>query len=114
LSAPIDEQVSWIHPVSKIDRERENKVAYGFTQFAAAINGKAPEAAGGLVGGWGQVEFEYEGVKFRRFTAFIGWKSVEEHYKCKETALFMDNVHWLRENGHSGMEMVHYKYADSV
>jgi hypothetical protein len=108
LRAPVNEQVSWIHPVSKIASDCEKKVAYGFSHFAEAIN-KAPEAASSLVNDWCLVEFEHDGVKSRRFTALIGWKSVEEHYRCKETALFMDNVHWLRGNDHSGVEMAHYK-----
>ncbi|KUJ13138.1 uncharacterized protein LY89DRAFT_737122 [Mollisia scopiformis] len=114
LSAPAVELVSWIYLVSKIDKEREDKVAYGFLKFADAISSRAPEAAGGLVSGWGQMPFEHEDVESRRFTSFIGWKSVEDHYKCKETPPFLENIHWLMENDDSGIEMVHYKYVDSA
>lgn len=72
---------------------------------------ESPESAGGLVAGWGQVEFKHDGVASRRFTALIGWKSVNAHYKCKATAPFKDNIHWLMDNNDSGVEMVHYPYV---
>ncbi|KAK5442724.1 hypothetical protein LTS15_010931 [Exophiala xenobiotica] len=114
IKANVVELVSWIHPVDKIDAEREKKIADGFKHFQKAISSEAPEADGGLVAGWGQVPFDHEGVKSRRFTSLIGWKSVDAHYKCKETRPFLDNIHWLMENDDSGVEMVHYAYSKSL
>jgi hypothetical protein len=106
--------VSWIHLSSKIDAGREKKVADGFSKFAKAITADASEAEGGLVGGWGQVEFDHGGIQPRRYTALIGWKSVEAHYACKKTAPFLENIHYFMENDDSGVEMVHYKYSSSA
>jgi hypothetical protein len=97
--------------VEKIDAERANKVADGLEHFQKAISSEAPEADGGLVARWGQVSFDHEGVKSRRFTSLIGWKSVDAHYKGKETRPFLDNIHRLMENDDSGVEMVHYAYS---
>ncbi|KAM4061127.1 hypothetical protein HRG_009992 [Hirsutella rhossiliensis] len=108
LGAEVVELVSWIHPTANMDDDRKNKVKHGFSKFQKAISTHSPEADGGLVAGWGQVEFDHAGVPSRRFTSFIGWKSVDAHYKCKETPPFTENIHWLAENGDTGVEMVHY------
>lgn len=114
LGANVVELVSRIHPTSQIDKEKMKKVEYGFSKFQQAISSEAPEADGGLVAGWGQVEFDHEGVPSRRFTSFIGWKSVQAHYDCKSTPLFTKNIHWLRENNDTGVEMVHYAFSKAV
>lgn len=114
LSANAVEIVSRIHPTSQIDKDKMEKVEYGFSKFQEAISNEAPQAEGGLVAGWGQVEFDHEGVPSRRFTAFIGWKSVQAHYDCKSTPPFKKNIHWLMENGHTGTEMVHYAFSQTA
>jgi hypothetical protein len=114
IKANVVELVSWIHPVSKIDTAREEKVADGFAIFQKAISSDAPESDGGLVGGWGQIEFKHDGVASRRFTSLIGWKSVDAHYDCKKTQPFLDNIHHLIGNDHSGVEMVHFAYSSSL
>ncbi len=114
IGARVVELVSWIHPTSNIDAEKEKKVASDFTQFQNAIGTEAPESDGGLVAGWGQIKFDHEGVLSRRFTSLIGWKSVQAHYDCKKTAPFLDNIHWLMDNDDAGVEMVHYAYSQSL
>jgi hypothetical protein len=83
LSAPVVELVSWIHYTSNIDKDLENKCLDGSAKFAKAISSESPESAGGLVAGWGQVEFKHDGMASRRFTALIGWKSVNAHYPIR-------------------------------
>ena len=97
-------------PSERCVMESDEEGRFWFKQFQKAISSEAPESDGGLVAGWGQVEFEHGGVTSRRFTCLIGWKSVEAHYACKLTAPFTENIHWLMENGHVGVEMVHYAF----
>lgn len=113
LAAPVVELVSWIYPSGRVDAETQNKIAKGFSVFANAIMSEAPEAAGESIGGWGQVEFDHDGTLSRRYTALIGWKSVEAHYACKETPPFQKNIHNIMEHNHTGIEMVHYAYSQS-
>ncbi|KAF2794700.1 hypothetical protein K505DRAFT_360843 [Melanomma pulvis-pyrius CBS 109.77] len=113
LGAPTIELVSWIYEVSKLTNEQKKKIEVGFANFQAPLS-KTSEAAGGLVGGWSQNDFNHDGITSGRFTALIGWKSVESHYACKKTKPFLDNIHWLMENDHSEpVEMVHYAYSSS-
>jgi hypothetical protein len=81
ISAPVVVLVSWIHHTSNIDLDLENKRLDAFAKFAKAISSESPESAGGLAAGWGQVEFKHDGVASRHFTALIGWKSVNAHYR---------------------------------
>lgn len=113
LAAEAVELVSWIHPSSSIDQKKMSDVEQGFKIFQKAISTQAPESDKGLVGGWGQ-EFDYNGTPSRRWTALIGWKSVQAHYDCKKTAIFTENIHWLMDYGHSEVEMVHFSYAASL
>jgi hypothetical protein len=111
LEAPTVEIVSWIYPIEKLNEERKEQTATDFGKFKAAIS-NTPEAAGGLVAGWSQHYFDHKGVRARRWTALIGWKSVEDHYACKNTKAFLDNIHWLMDNEHlEPVEMVHYNFA---
>jgi hypothetical protein len=113
LGAPAVELVSWIYPVSKLTEEHKKKIETGFANFKAPLS-KTPQAAGDLVGGWAQSDFEHDGVPSRRWTLLIGWKSVEDHYACKKTQPFIDNIHWLMENDHvDPVDMVHYAYSSS-
>lgn len=107
FDAEVVELVSWFHPVSTIDYAKQVQVGYGFDRFKQAIL-DSPEIDGGLCAGWGEFEFEHKGVTCRRFTALIGWKSVDAHYACKSTPVFIENFHWLMDNNHTGVEMVHY------
>lgn len=113
LAAPVVELVSWIYPSKKVDSDTKTQIAKGFSVFANAIVSEAPEAAGGTIGGWGQIDFEHEGILSKRYTALIGWKSVEAHYACKETPPFQKNIHNIMEHNHTGLEMVHYAYSQS-
>jgi hypothetical protein len=113
LGANVVELVSWIHPTSQINKEKMDKVEYGFSQVRKSISNQAPEADGDLVAGWGQIEFDHDGVPSRRFTAFIGWKSVKAHNDFKSTPLFPENIHWLMENNHTGVEVAHYAFSKS-
>jgi hypothetical protein len=78
---PTIEIVSWIYPIEKLTEEHKEKIATDFDKFKAAIS-STPEAARGLVAGWSQHYFDHEGVRAWRWTALIGWKSVEDHYAC--------------------------------
>ncbi|CAL8575893.1 hypothetical protein XPA_001792 [Xanthoria parietina] len=111
LAAPVVELVSWIYPAAKINADAEKTIAEGFYVFANAIMSEAPEAAGRTVGGWGQVPFDHEGTSSKRYTALIGWKSVEAHYACKKTPPFLDNIDHIGKHGHTGLEMAHYAYS---
>ncbi|OAP61284.1 hypothetical protein AYL99_03485 [Fonsecaea erecta] len=109
------ELVSWNHPVGGQNRcGREKRVAEGSKHFQKAVSSEVPEADGGLVAGWAQVSFDHGGVKSRRCTSPIGWKSADVHYKCKETRPLLDNIQWLVENNGSGVEVVHYAYGKSL
>jgi hypothetical protein len=112
LTAPTVEIVSWIHHSSNITPEFEKVVFEKFEVFNEAITTQSPYAAGGMAAGWGQVEFDLEGVPSRRFTALIGWKSVEAHTTCKGTLPFRDNIHLLSKNGNAAFEMGHYFFLD--
>ncbi|KAK3690190.1 hypothetical protein B0T22DRAFT_463142 [Podospora appendiculata] len=114
LAAHAVELVSWIHPAANLTEAKEKAVEEGFAHFQTAISAEAPQSDGGLVAGWGQVEFEHKGVPSRRFTCLIGWKSVEAHYECKTTPVFTDNIHHLRDPQAIGVEMVHYAFSESA
>ena len=109
FEALVVELISFIYPSNEITPEFASKVVNGWGIFAKAIF-KTPEVDGALASGWGQIEFEHEGVKSRRWTCLIGWKSVEDHYACKKTAPFKDNIHHLMDHGRTGIEMRHYAY----
>jgi hypothetical protein len=104
--------VSWIHPTVNVTEEKKKAVYDGFLHFREAVS-PLPEPDGGMVAGWGQMDFEREGVPSLRFTALVGWKSVEAHFGCKKTAVFEANIHHLRGQGARGVEMVHYAFSNS-
>ena len=110
LGAPVVELLSWIFPSSEITPELTSKVTHDFDVIAKTVS-ESPEAAGGFVSGWGQIEFDCGRVKSRRWTCLIGWKSVEAHYACKETTPYQDNIHHVMNHGHTGLEMVHFAYS---
>lgn len=112
LGATAVELVSWFHPVTKIDNKKKEQAWHGFEEFRKAIQ-DTPQAEGGLVAGWGEIPLQNDGTLSKRFTLFIGWKSVDAHYECKETPAFLDNIHWLNDNDDDGVEMVHYYWSAS-
>ncbi|KAK3320220.1 hypothetical protein B0T19DRAFT_434099 [Cercophora scortea] len=114
LTAQVVELVSWIHPTTSLTEAKKKAREDGFAHFQTAISAAAPQSDGGLVAGWGQVEFEHKGVPSHRLTCLIGWKSVEAHYECKTTELFTSNIHHLRDPEAIGVEMVHYAYREAV
>ncbi|KAI1392022.1 uncharacterized protein F4822DRAFT_425240 [Hypoxylon trugodes] len=114
LGAKVVELVSWVYSVDNITDEKKAEIDSGFKKFQKAITTEAPESDGGIVAGWGSAEFDFEGVPSKRYTLLIGWKSVQAHYKCKTTPPFTDNIHWLMDNGHSKVEMVHFPYSQSI
>ncbi|KAL9607256.1 MAG: hypothetical protein Q9167_007814 [Letrouitia subvulpina] len=112
LDAPAAELVSWIYATDGLDDAKRQKIDRGFAAFADPLQAQAPETAGGAIAGWSQLDFTYEGKsRARRFTALIGWKSVEAHYACKETRPFLDNIHNIMDLNHIGIEMVHYSFS---
>ncbi|KAI8622849.1 hypothetical protein F5Y19DRAFT_482352 [Xylariaceae sp. FL1651] len=92
LGAKIVEIISWIHLTEKVEGKKE-AIEQGFWYFHNAIIGGAPETEGGLVSGWGQAEFDFQGVLSKRFTLLMDWRSVEAHYACAEMKLFKENLH---------------------
>jgi hypothetical protein len=97
--------------VSNLTPKREADLYEKFTHFAAGIE-SSEHSAGKTTGGWGQILFEHKGQECKRFTALIGWKSVEDHAACKSTPAFRDNIHLLSKNNDIGVEMVHYEFVD--
>ncbi|KAM7197245.1 hypothetical protein V8F33_005673 [Rhypophila sp. PSN 637] len=104
FTSQVVEVVWWIHPVDGLD---DAKPLAAFKEFQKIFRS---ETDGGLVAGWGEKEFDYQGVKTRRFYCLIGWKSVDAHLACKQTPVFAENIHFLRDHGHIGVQMVHYPF----
>lgn len=52
-----------------------------------------------------------EGKKGKAFVAVTGWESVEAHQKARETDVFKDNVHLIRE-GPVALEMHHTTFNE--
>ena len=58
-------------------------------------------------------EIEREGVKGKGGVLTIGWKSVEDHMKFRETSTFKDNISMLRQTAKK-IEMHHVAFMNFV
>lgn len=58
-------------------------------------------------------ELENDGVKGKGAVLLVGWQSVDQHMKLRETQVFKDNIHLLRQNA-KGIEMHHTQFMNYV
>lgn len=84
--------------------------------FSRFVNDSLKKASGcvGVASAWSIEDAEHaafaeEGGKGRRYASLIGWKSIDEHLKCKQTQDFKSTIPLVRANV-KGMEMHHTQF----
>lgn len=88
------------------DSSVDGNAAQLFKVFAENAEGFKAAA-----GGWIIEDVEYNGEKRKAYAAVLGWESVEAHMKFRDTQIFKDNIHLLRD-GPVGMEVHHTKFVE--
>ncbi len=99
LLSPVTDVMLAYFP-SDISPAEKDKAAVQFQQYVKKSFDKSPDVKS-VSYGWG-VENDFpvnggeEGQKGSLLTAFIGWPSIEEHMKFRETNAFNENVDLIR------------------
>lgn len=102
-----------LHAYFPTDLSKEDATAFQerIAKLAGAIEKGAGEDYTGFVAGWVDEELDIPGKeeKGKVYSVLVGWKSVEAHNKFRETQIFKDNIHLLREAKHlKGVNMIHF------
>ena len=83
-------------------------VAKNAQGFLSEVSGNAAGHTGEIAAGWAVEEVDFKGEKSRAFVFVIGWESVEDHLRYRETDHFKKNIPRLRGlDSLKGMEVVH-------
>jgi len=110
LTAPVTELATFLFP-SAIPESYES----GLLEFDAAnVEAKIKGYQGAAYGFAHEDEVVLEdGKKGKAVVLAIGWDSVEDHLKFRETSTFKEHINLLTD-GISGAEMVHVQFLEFV
>ena len=103
-------EILMVYFPSDYSQADQDKFVEDFKKLVKAIEDNA-DTYRGSAGGWVVEDIPIPGTsdKGKAYSAFIGWRSMEDHMQFRDTKTFKDNAHWLtdaKELKH--FTMVHY------
>jgi hypothetical protein len=107
IAAPVTEIATFVFGPDGVPSDYGD----GLKKFGAALQAAGVPGALGSAYGFALEEVEIDGQKGKALVLVAGWDSVDAHMQVRETQIFKDNIHYLR-NGVVAAEMHHVQFLE--